>query len=196
MDFRRYLGQKITTPLVPFLSKLGLTPDLLTWMGLIINLAAAVVVACDYLLIGGILVAFSGFFDVFDGALARYTQKTTTFGALLDSTFDRISEAALLSGLMVYYFKSGDLLVISLLIVALIFSFLISYIRARAEGLGIDCKVGFFTRMERVIIVVIGLIFPTVLFFMIIILALLSFITVIQRLVYVYVRTKGAGKTS
>jgi CDP-diacylglycerol--glycerol-3-phosphate 3-phosphatidyltransferase len=196
MDFRRYLGQKITTPIVPFLSKLGLTPDLLTWMGLIINLAAAVVVAYGYLLIGGILVALSGFIDIFDGALARYTQKTTTFGALLDSTFDRISEAALLSGLMIFYFKNGDLLVISLLIVALIFSFLISYIRARAEGLGIDCKVGFFTRMERVIIIVIGLVFPPVLFLVIIILALFSFITVIQRLVYVYMMTRRAGKTS
>lgn len=173
---------------MPFLKKMGLTPDILTWIGLGINIIAAVLVAMNYLLVGGILTLLSGLFDILDGALARFTQKTTKFGALLDSTLDRVSEAAILFGLLVLYASSGNVIILSLIMAVLIFSFLISYIRARAEGLGIDCKVGFFTRTERVIIMALGLIFNLV-FIALIILALFSFITVIQRLVHVYRQT-------
>ncbi len=91
MDLRRIAAAKITTPLVPFLSRLGISPDILTWIGLLITAGAAAAIAINYLLLGGLLILFSGLFDILDGALARYSNKSTVFGALLDSTFDRLS---------------------------------------------------------------------------------------------------------
>jgi CDP-diacylglycerol--glycerol-3-phosphate 3-phosphatidyltransferase len=194
MDFRRSIGSKITTPLVPFLSKIGITPDVLTIIGCVINIGAAVVVAMNYLIIGGILTLVSGLFDILDGALARYTNKSTKFGALLDSTLDRISEAAIFFGLLILYAGMGDLLMSSLVMAALILSFMISYVRARAEGLNIECSVGFFTRTERVLIMAAGLIFsfltPYLMLVVLSILVLFNLITVIQRLVHVYKQTR------
>ena len=185
MDFRKFAATKITGPLIPFLSKTGLTPDILTWIGLFINIIAAAVIATNHLLIGGLLVLFSGLFDLLDGALARYTNKTTRFGALLDSTFDRLSEALILIGILILYLNSEHALEILLIVGVIVASFLISYIRARAEGLGIECKAGLFTRAERVIILALGLIVNQVLITLII-LAVFTFVTVVQRLVHVW----------
>jgi CDP-diacylglycerol--glycerol-3-phosphate 3-phosphatidyltransferase len=193
MDFRRIIANKITKPLMPAISKTGLTPDTLTWIGLIINITAAAMIALGHLLIGGLLVLFSGLFDILDGALARYINKTTKFGALLDSTLDRLSEGILLFGLLVYNIIGANVLELYLIFGVLIGSFLVSYIRARAEGLGIECKVGLFTRTERVILLALGLIFsfiPYVLVVILMILALFSFVTVVQRLVHVYIHTR------
>ena len=190
MDFRKFLSSKITEPIIPFLSRTGLTPDIITWTGLIIVIAAAVMVALNQLFAGGILVLVAGFCDMLDGALARYIQKTSKFGAVLDSTFDRISEAAVLFGLVYLYGqRSGERAIICLAFLVLLFSFLISYIKARAEGTGIACNVGFFTRTERVLVIAIGLLFKLVLIALVI-LAVFSFITVIQRLVHVYRHTR------
>jgi CDP-diacylglycerol--glycerol-3-phosphate 3-phosphatidyltransferase len=195
MDFRRSIGSKITTPIVPFLSKIGITPDILTIIGCVVNIGAAALVAMNNLLVGGILTLVSGLFDILDGALARYTGKSTKFGALLDSTLDRVSEAVIFFGLVILYAGMGDLLMCSLAIAALIFSFLISYVRARAEGLDIDCSVGFFTRTERVLIMAFGLIFsiliPYLMLAILSILVIFSFITVIQRIVHVYKQTRN-----
>jgi CDP-diacylglycerol--glycerol-3-phosphate 3-phosphatidyltransferase len=194
MDIRRTIGKKITTPFMPFLSKIGITPDILTIIGCVINIGAAVVVALGYLLVGGILTLVSGLFDILDGALARYTNKSTKFGALLDSTLDRVSEAAIFFGLLILYGGSGNLLMASLAMAALILSFLISYVRARAEGLNIECSVGFFTRTERVLIMAVGLIFsflvPYLMLIVLSILVVFNLITVIQRLVHVYKQTR------
>ena len=195
MDFRRSIGSKITTPIVPFLSKIGITPDILTIIGCVVNIGAAALVAMNNLLVGGILTLVSGLFDILDGALARYTGKSTKFGALLDSTLDRVSEAVIFLGLVILYAGMGDLLMCCLAIAALIFSFLISYVRARAEGLDIECSVGFFTRTERVLIMAFGLIFsiliPYLMLIVLSILVLFSFITVIQRIVHVYKQTRN-----
>jgi CDP-diacylglycerol--glycerol-3-phosphate 3-phosphatidyltransferase len=174
---------------MPAISRIGLTPNALTWIGLVINIAAGVTIALGHFLIGGLLVLFSGLFDMLDGALARYIQKTTKFGALLDSTLDRLSEAILLFGLLFYSIANADTLEIYLIFTVLIGSFLVSYIRARAEGLDIECRIGLFTRAERIILLALGLIFNFV-FVVLIILALFSFVTVIQRLVYVHMQTK------
>jgi len=184
-DFRKSLASRITGPLVPFLSRIGLTPDLATWIGLGINIIAAAIIATNRLLIGGILVLFSGLFDILDGALARFTNKSTLFGALLDSTFDRLSEAIILFGILIIYVKSEHVVEILLIFGVMIGSFLISYIRARAEGLGLECKTGLFTRAERVIILALGLMLNQI-FIVLIILAVFTFITVIQRLVHVW----------
>jgi CDP-diacylglycerol--glycerol-3-phosphate 3-phosphatidyltransferase len=195
MDLRRSIGSKITTPIVPFLSKIGITPDILTIIGCVVNIGAAALVAMNNLLVGGILTLVSGLFDILDGALARYTGKSTKFGALLDSTLDRVSEAVIFLGLVILYAGMGDLLMCCLAIAALIFSFLISYVRARAEGLDIECSVGFFTRTERVLIMAFGLIFsiliPYLMLIVLSILVLFSFITVIQRIVHVYKQTRN-----
>ena len=190
MDFRRTISNRITRPLVPFLSKIGLTPDVVTWIGLVINFAAAAVVALGHLLTGGILLLVAGLFDILDGALARYANKTTTFGAILDSTFDRLSEAVLLCGLLVYSVLNGHTIELYLIFAVLVGSFLVSYVRARAEGMGIECRVGLFTRAERVIILALGLLLNQVLIALIV-LALFSFFTFGQRMFHVYRKTKG-----
>jgi CDP-diacylglycerol--glycerol-3-phosphate 3-phosphatidyltransferase len=193
MDFRKTLSNKITGPLVPALNKIGLTPNIITWLALIINILAAVAAATNYLLASGLLVLFAGLFDILDGALARYANKTTRFGALMDSTFDRFSEAIVLFGLLYLYVNVGKTMEIWLIFIVMIFSFLISYIRARSEGLDIENKTGLFTRTERVIILALGLIVNQVLLTLVI-LAIFTFITVIQRLVYAYIQTQKAGQ--
>ena len=190
MDFRRTISKRITKPLVPLLHKIGLSPDTVTWIGLAINIAAAAVVALGHLLVGGILLLVAGLFDILDGALARFSNKTTTFGAILDSTFDRLSEAILLCGLLLYSVLQGNTLEIYLIFATLVGSFLVSYIRARAEGIGIECSVGLFTRAERVIILALGLLLNQVLI-VLIILTLFSFFTVGQRMIHVYRKAKG-----
>jgi len=186
MDLRRTVSNRITSPLVPALSRLGLTPNMVSWIGLVITFVAAVFTGMGNLLVGGILILVAGLFDILDGALARYSNKASPAGALLDSTFDRISEAALLLGLLVYNLRGEANFIITVLIfVALIASFLVSYIRARAEGLGVDCKVGLFTRAERVIILALGLLAGQVLI-VIAVIAFFSSVTVIQRFIYAY----------
>jgi CDP-diacylglycerol--glycerol-3-phosphate 3-phosphatidyltransferase len=179
----------LTNPLVPIISRLKLTPDMMTSTGIILNLVAAVVIGFGCLLAGGIIFLLAGLFDLLDGALARYMEKTTRFGALLDSTADRITEGAIflslifVTGVSVWPFNVTWELV--LIFLALIGSYLTSYIRARAEGLNIDCTVGLFTRVERVIILAFGLLLSQV-FIALAIVVVLSFVTVGQRLVHVW----------
>jgi CDP-diacylglycerol--glycerol-3-phosphate 3-phosphatidyltransferase len=194
-EFRKIAARRITEPLMTILSKSRLKPNTLTWLGLAISVIAAGTIATNHLLISGFLVLLSGLFDILDGALARFTNRTTRFGALLDSTFDRVSEAVLLLGLLALYIRSGGTLEIVLIFLAMVGSFLTSYVRARAEGLGIDCPVGLFTRAERVIILALGLLLSQLCKFSILIallvLAVLAFVTVGQRLVYVWRRVKS-----
>src|SRR4030042_1346055 len=105
------------------LSKSRITPDTLTWIGLAINISAAWVIATGRLIIGGVLVLVGGLFDILDGALARFTNKTTVFGGLLDSTFDRLSEAALFIGLLILYAPDGNTLMITVIFLAMVGSF-------------------------------------------------------------------------
>lgn len=194
-EFRKSAARRITEPLKTILVKSRLTPNTLTWLALAISLIAAGTIATKHLLIGGFLVLLSGLFDLLDGMLARLTNQSTRFGALLDSTFDRISDAVLLLGVLVLYLLNRDTIGIVLVFLALVGAFLTSYLRARAEGLGINCPVGLFTRAERVIILALGLLLnPLCKFSISIALALLvvlGFATVVQRFVYVWQQTKG-----
>jgi CDP-diacylglycerol--glycerol-3-phosphate 3-phosphatidyltransferase len=194
-EFRRTAARWITEPLKTALIKSRLKPNTLTWLALAISIIAAVTIATNHLLIGGFLVLLSGLFDIMDGALARLTDQATRFGALLDSTFDRISDAVLLLGLFVLYLISGGTVEMVLIFLALVGSFLTSYIRARAEGIGINCSVGLFTRAERVIILALGLLLSPLYEFSILIALLLvvvlGFFTVGQRLIYVWQQTKS-----
>ena len=188
-DVRKKAQNALTKPLVPVISKLHLTPDAMTISGVVLNLAAAVIIGFGHLLIGGIVFLLAGLFDMLDGALARYMQKTTKLGALFDSVSDRVTEGALflsfifITSVAVWPFSVIWELV--LIFLALIGSFLTSYIRARAEGLGIDCTVGLFTRPERVIILALGLLLSQV-FIALAIVVVLSFVTVGQRFLFVW----------
>jgi CDP-diacylglycerol--glycerol-3-phosphate 3-phosphatidyltransferase len=193
IDIRRNLASRITNPVVGILSKIGITPNALTFINLALSIVAAYVIATNHLILGGVLVLVSGLFDLLDGALARFTKQTTKFGAILDSTVDRISEAATLCGLLIWYVpQEGASLKIVLIFVVLIGSFLVSYIRARAEGLGWQCQVGLFTRAERVIVLAIGLLVNQI-FIALCVLVVFVFITVVQRLVYLWKQGKIKG---
>ena len=180
-ELRANLALRITNPVIGILGKSGIKPDALTFTGLAINIGAAYVIATGHFPLGGILILVAGLFDLLDGALARFAKKTTKFGAILDSTVDRISEAAIFCGLLVWYMPGRS--EILLIFAVLIGSFLVSYIRARAEGLGLECKVGLFTRAERVIVLAVGLLVNQVVIALWI-LVVFVYITVVQRLVY------------
>ena len=184
INIRRNLAYRITGPVVRILSKSGITPNTLTFVNLALNIIAAYVIAMGCFLLGGVLVLVAGLFDLLDGALARFTKQTTRFGAILDSVVDRISEAVILCGLLIWYIPQEEAgLEIVLIFTVLVGSFLISYIRARAEGLGWQCQVGLFTRAERVIVLAIGLLVNQI-FIALCVLVVFAFITVVQRLVY------------
>ena len=191
-QLRRSVGLQITNHTMQVLGKSGLKPDILTFAGLGISIGAAYFLTLGYFLIGGVLILVSGLFDLLDGALARFTGQTTKFGAILDSTVDRISEAAVLCGLLIWYMPKASTLEILLIFAVLIGSFLVSYIRARAEGLGLECQVGLFTRAERVIVLAISLLVGQVLIGLWILLVFV-YVTVVQRMVYLW-KQKGKAE--
>jgi CDP-diacylglycerol---glycerol-3-phosphate 3-phosphatidyltransferase len=189
--FRKAAAVFLTRPPVWVLSKTSVTPNVVTWIGFLIVIVGAALIALGHLLAAGLVVLFAGYFDIIDGALARQTNQVTRFGGVLDSTLDRLSEAIVIIGAMAYFLSRPDpyqTWIILLMAVSMISSFLVSYIRARAEGIGINCEVGIFTRTERVIILALGLLVNQVLIGVGII-TLLSIITVVQRLVHVYRQT-------
>jgi CDP-diacylglycerol--glycerol-3-phosphate 3-phosphatidyltransferase len=181
---RRRLVQRANRLPAALLAKAGISPNVVTSVGLALAIGAAWVLSSGHLFLGGFLVLLAGAFDMLDGAVARLTGKTTLFGGILDSTFDRVSEGALFLGLLVYYADKGAYAEIVLVGAAMLGSMMTSYVRARAEAAGLACKVGWFTRPERVILLAIGLIANQMLVILWI-LAVLSNIVAFQRLVYV-----------
>lgn len=135
-----------------------ITPNMLTLFGLFITAVGALLVAVGQLLVGGIVLAFAGFFDIFDGALARASGKVYRYGAFLDSTVDRYSEGVVYLGILIYFLNHHDGLRPIIVLIALAGSFLVSYVRARAQSLGFTCDVGILARPERVVIITAGLI--------------------------------------
>ncbi len=195
-EVRKALAYRFTEPVVRFLSRTPITPSVITWFGFLLTAGAAALIITGHLLVAGLVVLIAGFFDILDGALARRTNQATHFGAVLDSTLDRLSEAVLLLGILVFYVRGGFIVGILLVGVALISSPLVSYIRARAEALGLECQVGLFTRAERVIVLVLGLLLSQIdygfLFIALAIIVVFSFFTAGQRLVYVWRQTKNS----
>ena len=192
-SFRKFIAQGITKPIIGAIAKTPLTPNLITAIGFIITMGAGALIVTDYWLAAGIVVLVAGLFDMLDGALARATGKTTRFGAILDSTLDRVSEAILLVSLLAVFAKDGLVTECILAGVALVGSLLVSYIRARMEGLGVECKAGFFTRPERVILLALGLMLSQFNYAMLTTLAVLTFFswfTVIERMVYAWRKLK------
>ena len=192
--FRKTVGIQLTGFTVGLLAKTSVTPNAVSWFGLVLTIGAAALIASGQLFLGGFAVIISGFFDMLDGALARRTERVTKFGAILDSTLDRFSEAALLLALLPVYAHQGSLLGIWAVGLALLGSYLVSYIRARAEGMGIDCEVGVFTRPERVIALALGLLLSRIniafLTAALVIIAVFGFISAGQRLYHAWRETQ------
>jgi len=192
-EVRKALAYRLTDLVVRFLSKTPITPSVITWFGFLLTAGAAALIITEHLLAAGVVVLIAGFFDMLDGALARRTNQTTRFGAVLDSTLDRLSEAVLLLGILVHYAGDQSITEILLVSVALISSLLVSYIKARVEALGLECQVGLFTRTERVIVLVLGLLlnqFDNALLIALAIVVVFSFFTAGQRLLYAWKQTK------
>jgi len=189
-QLRKNLAERLTGRVVSLLARTPVTPSALTWFGFIVSLAAAVLIAQGSLLAAGVVVLFGGFFDMLDGALARLTDRVTRFGAVLDSTLDRLSEAALLIGVLVLWAADGDQTGVLLVGITLTASLLVSYLRSRAEALGLECKGGLFTRPERVVVLALGLLIDQ-LFIALVIIAALSVFTVLQRLTIIWRQLKA-----
>lgn len=171
------------------LSRVGLTPNALTLIGLGIAGLAAYLTAIGQLAAGGAVVLFAGAFDMLDGAVARLTGKASNFGALFDSVIDRASEAVVLLGVLLFYLDTGNNWGAALAYVTFGGSVMVSYVRARAEGLGIECKVGIMTRPERVILTGAGLIaaqfWAPAITIVLGVIAVLTIFTTIQRIMVV-----------
>jgi CDP-diacylglycerol--glycerol-3-phosphate 3-phosphatidyltransferase len=171
----------VLSPIVGALAAARVTPNMLTVAGFLGNVAAAVLVANGQLLVGGILVLLFSALDMLDGALARATGRATPFGALFDSVLDRLSEAAVLGGILVYELDRGNQEETVLAFVAVVGSLMVSYVRARAEGLGVSMTSGLFTRSERVVLTAIALIISPLLRPALWALAAITLVTVAQR---------------
>jgi len=184
-DFLRTQAMVITHPIARVLGKLGLHPNTVTLLGFFLNVGAGAILATGRLVLGGVFLLLASSVDSLDGALARVSGAKSRFGAFLDSTLDRLSESALLFGLLAWLLRQGAALEMYLVFLVLLGSVMVSYTRARAEGVGYDCKVGILTRLERVVVFGVGLIIgwvrPTL-----IIMAVFTWITVFQRVWYVY----------
>ena len=185
-QIREAILQYVELPGARFLRALTLTPNAVTLIGFGFTVAAAYLVGSGWLLAGGIVFLLGSGLDLMDGALARLTGTVNPFGALLDSVFDRLGEAALFVGLAFYALRSGFsdsylLIFIIVLFLALIFSQGVSYLRARGEGLGVFSRAGLMTRTERVILLGIGLLIGQI-FWVLLLIAAVSCFTLFQRM--------------
>ncbi|HTD22122.1 MAG TPA: CDP-alcohol phosphatidyltransferase family protein [Terriglobales bacterium] len=176
-----------------------ISPNVLTFLGLVINIGAAVLFglanAENYqrmFFYAGLVIIGAGIFDMVDGRVARATNQVTTFGAFFDSVIDRYSDVALFFGLLVYYARANRFFYVVMVAFVMVSSVMVSYTRARAESLISTCKVGFMERPERIVLVIIGALFnrwgtmaPCLW-----VIAVLSTITVIHRIRFTYQQTK------
>jgi CDP-diacylglycerol---glycerol-3-phosphate 3-phosphatidyltransferase len=173
----------------------GITPNILTFMGFVINLVAAYIFAYGYFRWAACVIIFAGLFDLLDGRVARISNRVTPFGGFLDSVLDRYSDLSLLIGLLVFYGRINRFWYVTLVAVGMIGSVMVSYTRARAENLIPSCKVGFLERPERVVLFIIGALFDRMAPVLWII-AILSNLTVIHRVVHTWRESRQlAGQT-
>jgi CDP-diacylglycerol--glycerol-3-phosphate 3-phosphatidyltransferase len=217
----RLWARRVLAPVAGTLARAGVSPDLLTWGGVALTAAGAYCYARGWFLAGTAWAVAGSLLDALDGAVARDQGRESRFGAFLDSTLDRVSDTLLFTGIAAYYFflpvvtsssvsrvfeskflgqePVNDFLVGLSAIVALAGSYLVSYTRARAEGLGVECRVGWFERPERLLLLLGAAAFGRgpLLEWALVLLAVLTWITVVQRIVHVRGRLqapRGAGR--
>ena len=183
-DYLRLWFKWVLDPLARLFLRLGLTPNMVTMLGLLGNTVGAYFLARGELLIGGILIAVMTPIDALDGTMARLRGEASDWGAYVDSVSDRYSELIIYGGLLYYFLTQGDTLGGMLTFGAAAGSVLVSYVKARAEGLGYEAKVGLLTRAERYIVLAPSLVFNFV-YVGLGILAVFANITAVQRIWYV-----------
>ena len=186
--------------IVDALAATGINPNLLTLLGLMVNVWAAVMFAAGDFPVAGIIILLAAVFDLTDGPVARKQGRVTTFGAFFDSMIDRYSDMILYMGLLVYYARISRFFYVVLVAVAMAGSFMVSYARARAESLIPTCKVGFMERPERVVLLIIASLAdrmgPALW-----VIAVLTTVTVIHRIAFTWQETRArladgqAGRT-
>ena len=194
---RRYTS-RIVDPLARFLIRLGVTPNSISVAGIVLMAGVSVLLATGYHRWAGLFMILATSTDAFDGAVARLQGSCSTFGAFLDSTLDRYSEAIALLGLQLYFLQQSNSEGLILTFVALVGSLMVSYTRARAEGVGLECKGGLLTRMERVLLLSVALLINQ-LRLGLWLLAVLSNATAVQRIVLTWRasrQTEQAGSQS
>lgn len=197
--FGRTCRVLLLQPIVRGLALTRISPNVLTFIGLVINTIAAILFGYanshNYprmFLYAGLVIIGAGVFDMVDGRVARATNQVTTFGGFFDSVIDRYSDVVLFFGLLVYYARANHFFYLVLVAFVMVSSVMVSYTRARAESLIGSCKVGFMERPERIVLVIIGALFARfgamapVLW----VLAVLSTVTIIHRIVYTYQQTR------
>lgn len=191
--FRKTAAYHLTRMVVSLIAKTSITPNAITWTGFVLSLGAGALIITDMLFIAGFVAVFAGFFDMLDGALARSTERVTKFGSILDSTLDRLAEAAVLLSLLYVFARDQSVSGIIIVGLALLGSIMVSYIRAKAEALGFTCEVGLFTRPERVVVLSLGLLLSGIDYALVtalVIVVVFSFITAGQRLINVWRQTR------
>ena len=166
-------------------------PNTLTIIGFIITCYASLLYASGVFWLGGIVLLIGGMFDIIDGEVAKLTNKSSKFGAFLDSCVDRYSDFIILFGMFCWYYNIEQTLPIILIFLAILGSYIVSYTRARAEGLGIECKVGLGERGVRIPIIIIGSLFGSKIFIgFLLVIALLTNITGVYRIWWVWRKIK------
>jgi CDP-diacylglycerol--glycerol-3-phosphate 3-phosphatidyltransferase len=194
---------RLIDPVANWLVKRGVHPNTITIVGTLCTVVGGVIYATGHIRTGGFFLGITALFDVLDGTVARRSNKSSMFGAFLDSTLDRLADGFVLGGIAVFYATSrvhGSLPLMLTALLGLVGAFLTSYTRARAESLGLDAKVGLLQRPERVVLLsapqaLFGLVLDGwVLAIIIVILTVTAWITVIQRVAFVYTATTRADE--
>ncbi|HPX65138.1 MAG TPA: CDP-alcohol phosphatidyltransferase family protein [Anaerolineaceae bacterium] len=173
-----------------FFLKIGLTPNAVTLLGLAGSIGAAVLIALGIPLWGGVVLLLMAPLDAVDGAMARLSGRSSKFGAFLDSVIDRYSELFIYAAILYMFFEQGNFLGVMVCFAAASGAVLVSYTRARAEALGFDAKVGVMTRVERSIVMIVGLLFGIIVISLVII-AVLAHLTAMMRMVTVWKQAKS-----
>lgn len=191
-QFMRDTFKVVLDPVAGFLLKLGLTPNSVTLFGLLLSATAGVFAGLGNFLVAGLILLIGAPLDAVDGAMARKRGQPSRFGGFFDSVIDRYSELFVLGGLLFYYVSQGDNLASLLVFIAAGGSVMVSYTRARAEGQGFSAKVGVFSRVERMIALILFLIIgkPIIAIWVI---AILANVTAIQRIINVYQQSRKAN---
>lgn len=173
-----------------FLARWNISPNAITYLGLVLTSGVAVLAALGHIQWAGVAYIVAALCDALDGTLARVSGKVSRFGAFLDSTIDRFEESIVFLGLIMYYARVGGLIEIPLILVATVGSLMVSYTRARAEAVGVSCKVGFMGRPPRVAIMIVAMLLNQVLIGLIV-LAVTALFTSFHRMVHVWQMTGG-----
>lgn len=192
MTYTRAIGlacDKVILLIVRGLALSRIHPNVLTFMGLVINAAAALLLASGRFVAAGLVIMLAGIFDMVDGRVARETQQVTPFGGFFDSVVDRYSDLVLLMGLLVYYASINRFFYIVLTAVVMTGSVMVSYTRARAENVIPKCKAGFMERPERIVLLIIGALFNRMAQVLWVI-AVLANVTVIHRMLHTWRETR------